>query len=445
MAEEEATVEAALEPVVTTNTKKKARKKKVKKTVVEIEAPIDDQYIQSNTRPAKSQKPKASRLPQRHKSRSPSPQPSLPSSALPVSESAEAAVVNPETANSSKDEDFTGSSTLASQDVDDNEGQFSSPPINSVDIINNEQTSFSPPLPLPVASTTEEDKESNSNDNSSVNPSKSDVKTSGSESPKKETKHLSFAKSDFTVKISPEDALAKIKKDIVFITRELQGTSSVSSNDDTISLCLGEVDTLLSIVGLGLAESAQKVYDLSVGVNKMASENKRLSQELSAANARIAELEARPLPPLPEEDFSKLKECEANLAECLQVVRPREIIEKPHTDDVISNSGGGAAAAGARLGSVLEFSRRLVGSCSEVMTSLSRNEMILCQMKGDLRDAQESYFFSLALSIKQNLMSSNAAKGAVFCNVPELFEVATRLKVPCSEWPKWISDNLINK
>ena len=71
------------------------------------------------------------------------------------------------------------------------------------------------------------------------------------------------------------------------------------------------------------------------------------------------------------------------------------------------------------------------------------SEIALVQVKGDLRDTKESYFFSLALLIKQNLLSSNAEKGAELNSVPDLFDMAMRLKIQPSELPKWISDNLV--
>lgn len=418
MAEEEFV--EALDPVITTNTKKKARKKKVKKTVVEIEAPVDDQYIHAS-KASKAQKQRGSRPSQRRKSRSPSPlRMSTPSSLSNTSETPTAELESEEV------DDVTENKPqqLASTKSEDEDEQFSdqerveSPEFPSPPLEQNDSKT-----PNPVLENSAKTPETPQNDNNKI----------------KNKKPLSnFEKADFTVKITPEDALAKIKKDIAFVTREIHESLGPGEDSSTWDICLGEIDTLLTIVSLGFAESAQKVYDLSVAVNKMASENKRLAQDFSAAKARIDELEARPLPPLPEGDFAKLKECEVALAECLQVVRPGEIIDKSR-----KGTPQGEISASESIDRTLELSKKLVESCSDAMTTLSKSEMDLCQVKGDLRDAQESYFFSLALSVKQNLLSSNAAKGATLNSVPELFDMATRLKIPSSEWPKWISDNLV--
>ena len=428
MAEEEFV--EALDPVITTNTKKRPRKKKVKKTVAEIEAPVDDQYLHAS-KGGKTPRQKGQRG-QRRKSRSPSPQPghalttsSGPSEQLTVSAEAESAKDSEDLVTSK------GLCTSSPQDLaksEDEEDQIS----------DQDTVGGSPELSMP---TSPAPSNSDSSNNGAKTPSLAET-ASVSPSPK-ETKDNSpssaFVKTDFTVKISPEDALTKIKKDIAFVKREILESASMGGDgNETCSLCLGEIDMLLTVVGLGFAESAQKVYDLSVAVNKMATENKRLMQELAAAKARAEELEARPPPPLPEADFEKLRECEKTLAECLQVVRPGEIVGRQD-----AGTPAGEISASESIDRTLGLCRKLVGSCSDAMTTLSNSEMALVQVKGDLRDAQESYFFSLALSIKQNLLSSNAAKGAELNSVPDLFDMATRLKIPSSEWPKWISDNLV--
>ena len=449
MAEEEFV--EALDPVITTNTKKKPRKKKVKKSVAEIEAPVDDQYLHSNKTGKGRQKGQRA---QRRKSRSPSPQHPHALSASSSTPEPLTASAESEAVGSTKDEDEakepdTHHDITKSEDEEeqfsDQESAGGSPEL----LASSTPTPAAPPTTTPSTADHSDTKTASSVPPSPVKqaePAQPVSTSTSTSSPVKEVKEVKskgdstpFVKADFTVKISPEDALAKIKKDVAFVAREvLESADSNGEGRETWGLCLSEVDTLLSIVSLGFAESAQKVYDLSVAVNKMATENKRLTQELAAAKARIAELEARPPPPLPEEDFAKLAECENALTECLQVVRPGEIVNR--------SRGGTPQAENSASESIehtLGLCRKLVGSCSEAMTTLSRSEMALVQVKGDLRDAQESYFFSLALSIKQNLLSSNAEKGAELNSVPELFDMATRLQIPSSEWPKWISDNLV--
>ena len=111
MAEEEFV--EALDPVITTNTKRKPRKKKVKKTVAEIEAPVDDQYLHSG-RTGKAPRQKGQRV-QRRKSRSPSPQHPHPLSASGNTPESLTASTESEMIESTKEEEDT--TTLKESDT----------------------------------------------------------------------------------------------------------------------------------------------------------------------------------------------------------------------------------------------------------------------------------------------------------------------------------------